>query len=198
MADEERQAWRVAVGRRRFNWSGERIALLKQRWAEGLSASSIARELGPQVSRCAVLGKVHRLKLVQPAFKRQHPEKETAGRRRRPPRAQRAQRKPRARTQSRLTAAFEALGLGATFAAAEAAPRHAATAFGPACGLLELDAATCRWPVGDPGGPSFVFCGAAPFRRYPYCLAHCLIAYRPERRENEAPRAPSEQRLRAA
>jgi hypothetical protein len=24
------------------------------------------------------------------------------------------------------------------------------------------------------------FCGAAPFKRYPYCLAHCLIAYRPD------------------
>jgi GcrA cell cycle regulator len=193
MAGEERQAWRVAVVRRRFNWSGERIALLKQRWAEGLSASSIARELGPQVSRCAVLGKVHRLKLVQPAFKRQHPEKEIAERRRRRPRAQR---KPRAQAPSRLMAAFEALGLGATFAAAQAAPRHAATAFGPACGLLDLDAATCRWPVGDPGQAGFVFCGAAPLRRYPYCLAHCLIAYRPDARDSEG--APSEPALRAA
>jgi len=198
MAVEERQAWRVAVGRRRFNWSGERIALLRQRWAEGLSASSIARELGPQVSRCAVLGKVHRLKLAQPEFKRRHPEKERAQPRRR--RASRTVRKPRARARSALTAAFESLGLGATFAAGGLglAHRHAATAFGPACGLLDLDAATCRWPIGEPGAAGFVFCGAAPFRRYPYCLAHCLIAYRPDSRESEAPPAPAEPRLRAA
>jgi hypothetical protein len=36
--------------------------------------------------------------------------------------------------------------------------------------------------VGDPDAPDFAFCGAAPFKRYPYCVAHCLIAYRPESR----------------
>jgi hypothetical protein len=30
MVGEEQQAWRVGVVRRRFNWSAERIALLKQ------------------------------------------------------------------------------------------------------------------------------------------------------------------------
>ena len=65
-------AARGALGLSRLDWSEERIALLKRRWAEGLSASTIARELGPGVSRCAVLGKVHRLKLVQPEFKRRH------------------------------------------------------------------------------------------------------------------------------
>ncbi len=53
-------------------------------------------------------------------------------------------------------------------------------AFGPGCGLLELTDATCRWPVGDPGEADFAFCGAAPFKPYPYCVGHCLIAYRPD------------------
>ena len=79
-------------------------------------------------------------------------------------------------------AAFEALGLGAAFAAADlrAVETHASTAFGPACSLMELGQATCRWPVGEPGEAGFAFCGAAPLANYPYCPAHCLIAYRPQ------------------
>jgi GcrA cell cycle regulator len=144
---EDRQVRRAArrpLGLRPFDWSEERIALLRRRWAEGLSASTIANELGPEVSRCAVLGKIHRLKLAQPRFKRRHPRKEEAVLKRRPPPA----------------------------------------AFGPPCGLLDLTAATCRWPVGEPGEADFAFCGAEPFKRYPYCLAHCLIAYRPDSRES--------------
>jgi GcrA cell cycle regulator len=144
---EDRQVRRAArrpLGLRPFVWSEERIALLRRHWAEGLSASTIANELGPEVSRCAVLGKIHRLKLAQPQFKRRHPRKEEAVLKRRP--------RP---------------------------------AFGPACGLLDLTAATCRWPVGEPGEADFAFCGAEPFKRYPYCLGHCLIAYRPDSGESE-------------
>jgi GcrA cell cycle regulator len=77
-----------------FTWSEGRVALLKQRWAEGLSASTIAKELGPGVSRCAVLGKIHRLKLLQPEFKRRDARKEglcssAAARRARPQRPRR-------------------------------------------------------------------------------------------------------------
>ena len=86
-------------------------------------------------------------------------------------------------------AAFQALGLDALFGAADAPPVSApesggrwgaGRAFGPGCGLLELTDATCRWPVGDPGEADFAFCGAAPFKPYPYCVGHCLIAYRPD------------------
>ena len=43
-------------------WTDDRVELLKKLWAEGLSASQIARELG-EVTRNAVIGKVHRLGL---------------------------------------------------------------------------------------------------------------------------------------
>ena len=43
-------------------WTDERVELLRKLWAEGLSASQIAAQLGG-VSRNAVIGKVHRLKL---------------------------------------------------------------------------------------------------------------------------------------
>lgn len=45
-----------------MNWTDERVERLKKLWAEGLSASQIAAQLGG-VSRNAVIGKVHRLNL---------------------------------------------------------------------------------------------------------------------------------------
>ena len=44
-------------------WSDDRVEKLKRLWADGLSASQIAAQLGGGVSRNAVIGKVHRLNL---------------------------------------------------------------------------------------------------------------------------------------
>ena len=48
-----------------MSWTDERVELLKKLWADGLSASQIAAELGG-VTRNAVIGKVHRLGLLRP------------------------------------------------------------------------------------------------------------------------------------
>jgi len=45
-----------------MSWTDERIEHLRAMWAEGSTASQIAEELGG-VSRNAVIGKIHRLKL---------------------------------------------------------------------------------------------------------------------------------------
>src|ERR1700733_13776414 len=45
-----------------MSWTDERGELLKKLWADGLSASQIAAELGG-ITRNAVIGKVHRLGL---------------------------------------------------------------------------------------------------------------------------------------
>ena len=45
-----------------MSWTDERVARLAKLWAEGLSASQIAADLGG-VTRNAVIGKVHRLGL---------------------------------------------------------------------------------------------------------------------------------------
>jgi len=52
----------MSRGRPNSPWSEERIELLKKLWADGLSASQIAAELGG-ISRNSVIGKIHRLKL---------------------------------------------------------------------------------------------------------------------------------------
>jgi GcrA cell cycle regulator len=45
-----------------MSWTDERVEMLKKLWADGLSASQIAGELGG-ITRNAVIGKVHRLGL---------------------------------------------------------------------------------------------------------------------------------------
>ena len=45
-----------------LTWSDDRVEQLKKLWEAGLSASQIAAELG-NVTRNAVIGKVHRLGL---------------------------------------------------------------------------------------------------------------------------------------
>ena len=75
-----------------MGWTDERVELLKRLWAEGLSASQIAAELGG-VTRNAVIGKVHRLQLSGRA-------KSGGGPRPRRPRAQREPRAHRGRSRS--------------------------------------------------------------------------------------------------
>ena len=47
-----------------MSWTTERVDLMRQMWATGISASKIAAALGAGVSRNAVIGKVHRLGIV--------------------------------------------------------------------------------------------------------------------------------------
>lgn len=44
-------------------WNADQTEIVRKRWAEGYSASQIARELGPSFTRNAVIGKITRLKL---------------------------------------------------------------------------------------------------------------------------------------
>jgi GcrA cell cycle regulator len=46
-----------------MSWTDERVALLKQLWGEGKTAAEIAKVLGDGITRNAVIGKAHRLKL---------------------------------------------------------------------------------------------------------------------------------------
>jgi GcrA cell cycle regulator len=56
-----------------MSWTDERVETLKRMWAEGASASQIAKELG-QVTRNAVIGKVHRLGLSNRVMPGERPE----------------------------------------------------------------------------------------------------------------------------
>jgi GcrA cell cycle regulator len=45
--------------------------------------------------------------------------------------------------------------------------------------LLELNKATCHWPIGDPSSPDFFFCGGKVLTGLPYCARHARVAYQP-------------------
>jgi GcrA cell cycle regulator len=172
-----RQAARAAPASSDLDWSEARVALLRRRWGEGASASAIARELSGGVSRSAVLGKIRRLKLARRHIK---PRQERASCRQSAGRRDGALPITASSGASALRRALQALGL-APPVCGPGTPQErpgANIAFGPPCALLELGDFTCRWPVGTPGEPDFVFCGAPSLARRPYCLAHCLIAYR--------------------
>ena len=55
--------------------------------------------------------------------------------------------------------------------------------------LLDLNDRVCRWPMGHPGEPDFHFCGEAANPGYPYCVAHCGVAYQAQlpRRDRRPP-----------
>jgi GcrA cell cycle regulator len=164
-----------------MSWTDERVELLKKLWADGLSASQIAAEIGA-VTRNAVIGKVHRLGL--------------SGRAKSPSSSANRQRKPRAATQMLRVSRPSVRGNTALARAyeydldPEPAMIENIIPIGQRRTLLELTAATCRWPIGDPGMPEFFFCGGNSLPGLPYCHYHSRIAYQPpgERRHRRPAR----------
>jgi GcrA cell cycle regulator len=55
--------------------------------------------------------------------------------------------------------------------------------------LLDLNDRICKWPLGHPGEPDFHFCGNPVNPGFPYCLAHCSVAYQAQlpRRDRRPP-----------
>jgi GcrA cell cycle regulator len=174
-----------------MGWTEERVELLKKLWLEGLSASQIAGILGEGVTRNAVIGKVHRLKLSG----RAKPASST-------PRVRSAPR-PAARRVSSPSSVSRSSGLGAVMKARNtigAGSIQGATAlkiseefqteveyapqvqelFIPVAQrltLLQLNEHTCKWPIGDPLTPDFYFCGQHSDENKPYCEFHSRRAY---------------------
>ena len=153
-----------------MSWNDERVETLKRLWAEGLSASQIATELGG-ITRNAVIGKVHRLGL--------------SGRAKTPTTANPRPRK--ARAHSRMIRVTRPAVLGNTALAtafeyeSEAEPEVVDNVIpmGRRRSLIELSEHSCRWPIGDPGDADFFFCGGQTAGSLPYCPHHCRVAYQP-------------------
>jgi GcrA cell cycle regulator len=153
-----------------LTWSDDRVELLKKLWEGGLSASQIAAELG-NVTRNAVIGKVHRLGL--------------SGRAKAPSSAAPRQRKPRPATQMMRVARPVSRGNTALAHAFEVEMETDPVAFdnvvpmSQRLSLQELSEATCHWPIGDPASSEFFFCGGKALTSLPYCAYHSRIAYQP-------------------
>jgi GcrA cell cycle regulator len=158
-------------------WTDERVELLKKLWSDGLSASQIAAEIG-NVTRNAVIGKVHRLGLSG------------RGKAKSPSTAQRPRkitRAPSAPAPLPPTSRANNVVLTPVPAAAHVEPEPDLPAIdddivvpmSERVTIMDLRESMCRWPMGDPTKPDFRFCGARSSAGLPYCGHHARVAYQP-------------------
>ena len=156
-----------------MGWTDERVDTLKKLWLDGLSASQIAKLLG-EVTRNAVIGKVHRLGLsgratpsqpARPAFK--------------PPRPPRPL----------VTSPPVTRRVVVEAPPPEAKPAPYVEERGSAT-VLTLGAHMCKWPIGDPSTEDFSFCGRRSSDEGPYCIEHARLAYQPQQSKKRS--SPSE------
>ena len=126
-------------------WTEDKVGELRRLWELGLSASAIGKQLG--VSKNAVVGKAHRLKLPS----RPSPIREGRS----------APRRPRA-TPKVVRPKLRAIP--------RPQPKRRPMP-------LSTRGHTCQWPIGDPTDEDFRFCGSAAVEGKPYCEEHCERAY---------------------
>ncbi len=141
-----------------YDWTYERVEMLKTLWADSYTAAEIAEKM-PGLSRSAVIGKVHRLKLsgrvritnVSGTPKRTY---KTRIRKHKPAPAATVPNPDAALPpdQSSFAVTFEQLG-----------SRH------------------CRWPIGE---RPFKYCGAPHVEGGSFCWRHHAIAYQPAMRRS--------------
>ena len=187
-----------------MSWTDDRIELLRKLWLDGLSASTIAREMGGAITRNAVIGKVHRMGL--------------AGRAKTPAQVPTRPRGKPAPVNFMAPASNGSLAksspsLNSSRTSTSASPRTStapmvsgnnalAASLSPLIApvqemklqlaeevvipiservtIMELREAMCKWPLGDPMQADFRYCGAkAPLGGAPYCGSHARVAYQP-------------------
>jgi len=170
-----------------MGWTDERVELLKKLWMEGLSASQIAAELGDGVTRNAVIGKVHRLKLSARAKPTNTATRTRPAQRAAPRRvstgsssAGMGMHKPRASIMRTQTIGATALAASPEVEAEVYVAPQVQELFIPEdkrLSLLQLNEHTCKWPIGDPLSKDFYFCGQQSNEGIPYCEFHARRAY---------------------
>lgn len=167
-----------------MTWTDERVEALKKLWSEGLSASQIASRLG-EVTRNAVIGKVHRLGLsgrtTTSRIKSVRPRRSVA-------RTNKRQRLLRFQPQSPGRDLFPA-EMDAADAAVFREVEELVIPMEQRKSIQSLVEASCRWPIGDPQHDDFHFCGHDRMTGLPYCEFHARRAFQPAqpRRREQRP-----------
>lgn len=183
-----------------MSWTDQRVELLTKLWTDGLSAATIARELGMSVTRNAVIGKVHRIGLAgrakttgqlptrprefDAAIPAVHAFPNTSGESIIP-----------TMSEIPIINTFPAMPMvSGNNALAPMVATAAVVALVPKpqpllkvviptserVTIMELRESMCKWPLGDPMQADFRYCGArAPVGGAPYCTTHANLAYQP-------------------
>ena len=142
-------------------WTEDRVELLKRLHADNFSCSQIAGQLGAGISRNAVIGKLSRMGLVS---------------KRGPRSGSRSNFKHIPPLYKRTFVSIAGIGrkrdgVGRPIGWVEPVA-DTDIPISQRKSLLELTAATCRWPCGDPQSPDFFFCGGPVANESSYCAHH--------------------------
>ena len=139
-----------------MSWNDNTTNLLKKYWSQGFSASQIAEKIG-NVTRNAVIGKAHRLKLESRSTSKKSGVKDHH---------------PKNNFQDKKN---QKLGRKAKFKALLLSPNFEKE---NPIQIQDLNDKTCRWPSNHhPGDKDFYFCGRTPMEQSPYCQLHTLYAF---------------------
>lgn len=157
-----------------MSWTDDRVNLLKKLWGEGKTAAEIAKALGG-VTRNAVIGKAHRLKLsgrVSPIQQNKNNNEQIVSGEKKSAAASTSkiepEKKPEKSAPPRKTVKV---------ANQNTDVMRSITASGQKISLADLEGRMCRWPIGDPKEADFGFCGGASMSGLPYCTEHAKLAY---------------------
>ncbi len=175
-----------------MSWTDDRVSLLTKLWGEGHTAAEIAKKLGG-VSRNAVIGKAHRLKLSNRVSPIQQNNKVTP--------------KPAANKNEKVSKVVEKAKVARVKKPVAAPVQH--IQHDPIenrddlYSLMDLQPRMCRWPCGDPREDEFGFCGHDSMAGLPYCAEHAKMAYQAATRnrifkKDPAPVVASDEKKKAA
>ena len=159
-----------------MSWTEQKIQALKDMWGHGYSASEIAKHLGG-LTRNAVIGKAHRLKLSsRPLTPKANGEATT-----RIPAAASAG-IPVAKSSQKRVMLRPLPVVPTPTIVNKSEPKEALSIFENAkrsegIAVTKAGDRHCRWPVGDPRSPDFRFCGCTAHEGMPYCIDHARVAY---------------------
>jgi GcrA cell cycle regulator len=145
-----------------MTWTEERVGHLRRLFNEGYPDSSIARILGPGLSRNAVIGKRTRMGLSH---------SEESIRQVKSDNAKRQNKRRRSRPEVHAGTGEEDIAIEGDNLR-DLPPDQSPDAVS----LLKVKDNQCRWPLTD-AGPGFLFCGSKLFDG-PYCCRHYKLAHR--------------------
>ena len=147
-----------------MTWTEEKVKLLKELDAAGMSAGEIAKAIGAP-SRSSVLGKLFRLA---------NPEYDTKKNR-----ESRTKKAEHARPGKPYAPSLPDPLDDETETAEPETPFVPNRSTGIPDAVVNRHPRQCRYPIGDPSDPEFHFCTNAARPGRPYCDDHCEVAYQP-------------------
>ena len=146
-----------------MSWTEEKVTKLKELWGKGNTASQIDEIIGG-ISRNAVIGKAHRLKLSAKIKTRSAITNQ---------KFDNTQEYTDSKIKKSRKSKFKSLIIEKDFEPEN--PKQ----------LEELTENCCKWPIGHPNEKSFYFCGRSSLKDFSYCKLHLLYAYQPKGKKDE-------------